>query len=185
MMTELEKMTAGERYDFSDAELAEHFREGRRRLERFNRVAVDDEAGYADALAALIPGVPASAKIVRPFFCDLGWRIDLGEEVFINMGCTFLDCGGITIGARTKLGPNCQLYTPQHPVDYMERRCPVETSLRITIGEDCWLGGGVVVCPGVTIGDRSVIAAGSVVTRDIPDDSLAAGNPAVVKRRLR
>ena len=167
-MTELEKMLAGGLYDFSDAELAEQFREGRRRVERFNRTPADDAAAYAAA-----------------FYCDLGWRIELGEEVFVNMGCTFLDCGGVRIGARTKLGPNCQFYTPQHPVDYLERRRPVETSFRITIGEDCWLGGGVVVCPGVTIGDRSVVAAGSVVVRDIPADSLAAGNPATVKRRLR
>ena len=88
------------------------------------------------------------------------------------------------IGARTKLGPNCQLYTPQHPVDYLDRRRPVETSFRITIGEDCWLGGGGVVCPGVTIGDRAVVGAGSVVTRDIPADSVAAGNPARIIRPL-
>jgi len=184
-VTELEKMLAGGLYDFSDAELAEQFREGRRRVERFNRTPADDAAAYAAALGALIPGIPASAKVVQPFYCDLGWRIELGEEVFVNMGCTFLDCGGVRIGARTKLGPSCQLYTPQHPVDYLDRRRPVETSFRITIGEDCWLGGGVVVCPGVTIGDRSVVAAGSVVVRDIPADSLAAGNPARVKRRLR
>ena len=177
-MTELEKMLAGGLYDFSDAELAEQFREGRRRVERFNRTPADDAAAYAAALGALIPGIPASAKVVQPFYCDLGWRIELGEEVFVNMGCTFLDCGGVRIGARTKLGPNCQPYTPQHPVDYLDRRRPVETSFRITIGEDCWHGGGVVVCPGVTIGDRSVVAAGSVVVRDIPADSLAAGHPA-------
>ena len=82
------------------------------------------------------------------------------------------------------IGPKCQLYTPTHPMDAEERCCPVETAHPITIGEDCWLCGGVIVCPGVTIGDRSVIAAGSVVTRDIPADCLAAGNPAVVKRRL-
>ena len=110
-MTELEKMLAGGLYDFSDAELAEQFREGRRRVERFNRTPADDAAAYAAALGALIPGIPASAKIVQPFYCDLGWRIELGEEVFVNMGCTFLDCGGVRIGARTKLGPNCQLYT--------------------------------------------------------------------------
>ena len=93
-MTELEKMLAGGLYDFSDAELAEQFREGRRRVERFNRTPADDAAAYAAALGALIPGIPASAKVVQPFYCDLGWRIELGEEVFVNMGCTFLDCGG-------------------------------------------------------------------------------------------
>ena len=96
-----------------------------------------------------------------------------------------LDGGGIEIGARTKVGPDCKLYTPQHPIDYRQRRRPVERGLRITIGEDCWLGGNVTVCPGVRIGDRCIIGAGSVVVHDIPDDSLAAGNPAVVKRKLQ
>ena len=108
----------------------------------------------------------------------------MGEGVFINANCTFLDGGGISIGDHTLIGPNCQLYTPHHPTDYLERRKPVETGKAIRIGDDCWLGGGVIVCPGVTIGNRCIIAAGSVVTRDIPDDSLAAGNPAVVKRKL-
>ncbi|WP_297129391.1 transposase family protein [uncultured Porphyromonas sp.] len=89
-----------------------------------------------------------------------------------------------SVGEHICIGPKCQLYTPTHPMDAEERRRPVETAHPITIGEDCWLCGGVIVCPGVTIGDRSVIAAGSVVTRDIPADCLAAGNPAVVKRRL-
>lgn len=184
-MSELEKMRSAQRYDFSVPELQRSFAEGRRRVERFNATSADDPAGRAEALAELIPGIPASATVVPPFFCDHGHGIRLGEGVFVNVNCTFLDSGMITVGARTKIGPNCQLYTPQHPTDYLERRQPVETGLPITIGEDCWLGGGVIVCPGVRIGDRSIVAAGSVVTRDIPDDSLAAGNPAVVKRKLR
>lgn len=156
-----------------------------RRVERFNRTPVDDAARVCRCARALIPGIPASAKVVQPFYCDLGWRIELGEEVFVNMGCTFLDCGGVRIGARTKLGPNCQLYTPQTPSTIWTaavrwRRVFASRSAR-TAGS----AGGVVVCPGVTIGDRSVVAAGSVVVRDIPADSLAAGNPATVKRRLR
>lgn len=184
-MSELEKMRSAQPYDFSVPELQRSFAEGRRRVERFNATSADDPADRAEALAALIPGIPASATVVPPFFCDHGHGIRLGEGVFVNVNCTFLDSGMITVGARTKIGPNCQLYTPQHPTDYLERRQPVETGRPITIGEDCWLGGGVVVCPGVKIGDRCIVAAGSVVTRDIPDDSLAAGNPAVVKRKLR
>lgn len=84
---------------------AEQFREGRRRVERFNRTPADDAAAYAAALGALIPGIPASAKVVQPFYCDLGWRIELGEEVFVNMGCTFLDCGGVRIGAARSSAP--------------------------------------------------------------------------------
>ena len=104
-----------------------------------------------------------------PFYCDHGHPIHLGEGVFINANCTFLDGGGITIGAHTLIGPNCQLYTPQHPMDYRERRKPIEVGRPITIGEDCWLGGGVIVCPGVRIGARLIIAAGSVVVHDIPE----------------
>ena len=119
-----------------------------------------------------------------PFHCDHGHGVVLGEHVFVNCNCTMLDAGLVRIGAHTKVGPNCQFYTPQHPMDHVERREPKETAYPITVGEDCWLGGGVIVCPGVTIGNRCIIAAGSVVTRDIPDDSLAAGCPAVVKRKL-
>ena len=98
---------------------------------------------------------------------------------------SFLDGGGIRIGARTLIAPDCKFYTPNHPMDYLERREPYEWSLGITVGEDCWIGGGSVICPGVTIGNRVVVAAGSVVVDDVPDDVLVAGNPAVVKRKLR
>ncbi len=95
-----------------------------------------------------------------------------------------LDGAMISIGNHCKIGPRCQFFTPQHPIDWQERMQPVETCLPITIGDNCWLGGGVTVLPGVTIGPRCIIAAGSVVVHDIPADSLAAGNPAVVKRKL-
>ena len=183
-MTELEKMRTGETYDFTAPDVVESLRRKRVNLARFNATPLDDPQAYEKALAALIPDHDPSARIIPPFFCDHGHPIHLGREVFINANCTFLDGGGISIGDHTLIGPNCQLYTPQHPMDYRERRKPVESGKAIRIGNDCWLGGGVIVCPGVTIGDRCIIAAGSVVTRDIPDDSLAAGNPAVVKRKL-
>ena len=108
----------------------------------------------------------------------------LGENVFINYNGTMLDGGLITIGSNTQVGPNCQFLTPNHPIDYIERRKPIERCSPITIGEDCWLGGGVTVCPGVTIGDRCIIGAGSVVVKDIPSDSMAVGNPCRVIRKL-
>lgn len=183
-MNELEKMAAGELYDFSSDEIDGSVRAARLKLQRFNRLVPGGEA-YPDALRDLLPAAHPSAVVVPPFFCDHGFPIRLGEGVFVNGGATMLDGGGIEIGARTKVGPDCKLYTPQHPIDYRERRRPVERGLRITIGEDCWLGGNVTVCPGVRIGDRCIIGAGSVVVHDIPDDSLAAGNPAVVKRKLQ
>lgn len=184
-MNEIDKMCAGEMYDFSQPEVLESLRNRRSNQARFNATPFDDTERYEAALTALIPNRAPSARIMPPFYCDHGHRIRLGEGVFINANCTFLDGGGITVGARTLIGPDCHLYTPQHPLDYLERRKPVERGHAITIGEDCWLGGNVTVCPGVKIGDRCIIGAGSVVTRDIPDDSLAAGNPATVKRSLK
>lgn len=142
------------------------------------------DGNYRKTIEDLIPGIPSTSVVNPPFQCDHGTGIVLGENVFVNYNCVMLDAGYIRIGRNTKVGPCCQFYTPQHPIDYMERREPKETAYPITIGEDCWLGGGVVVCPGVTIGNRCVIAAGSVVVKDIPDDSLAAGCPAIVKKRL-
>ena len=110
--------------------------------------------------------------------------IKLGENVFINYNGTMLDGGLISIGSNTQVGPNCQFLTPNHPIDFVERRKPIERCSPITIGEDCWLGGGVTVCPGVTIGDRCIIGAGSVVVKDIPSDSIAVGNPCRVIRKL-
>ena len=184
-MSELDKMRSGELYDFSTPEIVASNLQARRALERFNRAEADDEATRRAALEELIPDIPTTATIVPPFFCDHGHPIRLGEGVFVNGNATFLDSGGIRIGARTKIGPDCKLYTPQHPLDYEERRRSVERGLPIEIGEDCWLGGNVTVCPGVKIGDRCIVGAGSVVVHDIPDDSLAAGNPATVKRKLR
>ncbi len=182
-MTEFEKMRNQEFYDFSNEE-------GMRSIERANRLCAKlqtmtlGDADYRSVMEDLIPNFPATAAINPPFHCDHGHGIRIGEGVFVNYNATMLDGGLITIGARTKIGPNCQLVTPNHPIDYLERRKPIERCLPITIGEDCWLGAGVIVCPGVTIGDRSVIGAGSVVVKDIPADSMAVGNPARVIKNL-
>lgn len=168
---------------FSDPEIQESLRRAKALCAKLQAMSIYD-SGYRQLIEELIPNIPSSSAICPPFRCDHGNGIVLGEHVFINYNCTFLDGGFIRIGDHTLIGPNCQLYTPQHPVDYVERREPKETEYPITIGNDCWLGGGVVVCPGVTIGNRCIIAAGSVVVKDIPDDCLAAGNPATVKKRL-
>lgn len=184
-MTEVEKMMRNERYDYSDPEAMELNLRAHERAERLNATPYRRQEEYRAALRDLVPGIPDSSFVIAPFHCDFGFRIRLGEHVVINYNCTFLDGGGITVGDHTLIGPGCLLLTPHHPVDYRERRLPVETGRPIRIGDDCWLGGGVTVCPGVTIGNRCIIAAGSVVVHDIPDDSLAAGNPAVVKRKLQ
>ena len=136
----MEKMRSGELYCFAAPELQESFERAATLCARMRTMTVYD-GNYRKTIEDLIPGIV------------------LGENVFVNYNCVMLDAGYIRIGRNTKVGPCCQFYTPQHPIDYMERREPKETAYPITIGEDCWLGGGVVVCPGVTIGNRCVIAA--------------------------
>lgn len=184
MKTEYEKMRSQELYYFSDPEIHASLVHAKKVCARLRSMTIYDE-DYRLVIEELIPGIPQSTTICPPFHCDHGTGIILGENVFMNYDCIMLDGGYIRIGKHTLIGPHCQFYTPQHPMDYVERREEKETAYPITIGEDCWLGGNVVVCPGVTIGNRCIIAAGSVVTKDIPDDSLAAGVPAVVKRSLK
>lgn len=184
MKTEYEKMRSQELYYFSDPEIHASLVHAKKVCARLRSMTIYDE-DYRQVIEELIPGVPQSTTICPPFHCDHGTGIILGENVFMNYDCIMLDGGYIRIGKHTLIGPHCQFYTPQHPMDYVERREEKETAYPITIGEDCWLGGNVVVCPGVTIGNRCIIAEGSVVTKDIPDDSLAAGVPAVVKRSLK
>lgn len=184
MKTEYEKMRSQELYYFSDPEIHASLVHAKKVCARLRSMTIYDE-DYRQVIEELIPGIPQSTTICSPFHCDHGTGIILGENVFMNYDCIMLDGGYIRIGKHTLIGPHCQFYTPQHPMDYVERREEKETAYPITIGEDCWLGGNVVVCPGVTIGNRCIIAAGSVVTKDIPDDSLAAGVPAVVKRSLK
>lgn len=184
LMTEFEKMRNSELYDFSDAETMESIKHANRLCRRLQTMTSLD-ADYREVIEELIPGIPASTTVNPPFHCDHGNGIKLGENVFINYNCTMLDSGLITIGAHTLIGPNCQLVTPNHPIDDLQRRKTVETGYPITIGEDCWLGAGVIVCPHVTIGDRCIIGAGSVVVKDIPEDSVAVGNPARVIKKLK
>ena len=183
MKTEFEKMRSGELYDFADSEVLASVARANSLCARLSVMTAAD-SDYRPTIEQLIPGTPASTTIAPPFRCDHGHGIVIGEDTFINYGAIFLDGGMIRIGRNVKIGPSCRIYTPQHPIDYMGRRDTKETAYPVTIGDDTWIGGSVTICPGVTIGNRCVVAAGSVVIRDIPDDSLAAGNPAVVKRRL-
>lgn len=182
-MTELEKMRAGRLYNFGSPDITARLTVAKRLCTKLQTLTIGDK-GYRETLRELIPGIPDSTHIAPPFHCDHGTEIRMGHHTFVNYNCTMLDGGGITIGNHVLIGPNCQLYTPEHPMDYIARRDSVETGKPITIGDDTWLCGGVIVCPGVKIGSRCIIAAGSVVTRDVPDDCMAAGNPAVVKKKL-
>lgn len=183
-MTPFERMRSGALYDAQEPSLAAARLHARALLRDLNSSRPDDIEHRAHLLRALIPNAGTELTIEPPFYCDYGANLYLGDRVFLNFNCTLLDVAPITIGHRTLLGPNVQLYTPLHPIDAEERAKGLEYARPITIGNDVWLGGGVIVCPGVTIGDRSVIGAGSVVTRDVPPDVFAAGNPCRVLRTL-
>lgn len=177
MKTEFEKLRNQEWTDMYDEEIHKRLYEGKRKSCEFNQTFCNGP-GFRDALKNLIPSIPNSSTICPPFYCDYGDGILLGENVFINMNCTFLDGGYIMIGNNTLIGPNVQIYTPHHPKDAKQRRTLIEKSLPVTIGSDCWIGGGVIICPGVIIGDRVIVGAGSIVTKNIASDAVVAGNPA-------
>lgn len=179
-MTEREKMVRGDWFDPADKELTEARLRATRLMHRFNIEHTDHGEEYRQTMVELCPN--CKGFIRAPFYCDYGFNIHIGEDSFVNFDCVFLDLAPIRIGSRTLLGPKVQLLTAHHPMDARERATGKEAGRPIVIGDDCWLGGGVVVCPGVTIGDRAIIGAGAVVTRDIPADTVAVGNPARVIR---
>lgn len=176
-------MRSQQLYDFSDPEIFASLEHAKEVCTRLQTMTITSD-GYREVIEDLVPGIPEDSVICPPFHCDHGNGIIIGSNVFINYNCVMLDGAYIRIGDNVKIGPACQIYTPHHPIDHIERRECQESAFPVTIGEDTWLGGGCIICPGVTIGRRCIIGAGSVVVHDIPDDSLAAGNPAVVKRRL-
>lgn len=182
-MSEIEKMRNGELADMSAPELQKSFIHAKKLLARLRGMTTYDD-GYRDLLEELIPGLPVTSIICPPLYCDHGHGIRLAEHVFVNANCTFLDGAYITIGAHTLIGPDVKIYTPHHPMDFVERRGSKEYAYPVTIGEDCWIGGGSVICPGVTVGNRCIIGAGSVVTKDIEPDSVAVGNPARIIKKL-
>jgi maltose O-acetyltransferase len=184
MKTEKEKMLAGELYNALDKELSEERVKARLLIKALNDTREDETGERNRILKELLPNASEGLWLQPPFYCDYGYNITLGKNVFFNFNCVILDVAPVIIGSRTLFGPNVQIYTATHPVNYKERSSGLEFAKPITIGEDVWVGGSAVICPGVKIGDRSVIGAGSVVTRDIPDDVFAAGNPCRVIREL-
>lgn len=182
MKTQKQRMFDGEPYDAHSEEMVAIRRQTKKLLHRLNVTEYYSENSQA-ILNELCPNSAKNIHFEPPFHCDYGDHIYAGDKVFINFGGVILDGAKVTIGARTMLAPGVHIYTAQHPLDADERD-KWEDCKPVTIGERCWIGGHVTICPGVTIGDRCVIGAGSVVTRDIPADSLAVGNPARVIRKL-
>lgn len=179
--TEREKMLAGELYDPLDPELARLRVRARDLCSDLNATREADEDVRRRILVELLGAGGDTVWMQPPFNCDYGKNIHLGEKVFFNFGCVVLDVCEVRIGSFTLFGPAVQIYAATHPMDAELRRTR-ELGKPVTIGSDVWVGGGVIICPGVTIGSRTVIGAGSVVTRDLPDDVVAAGNPCRVLR---
>jgi maltose O-acetyltransferase len=178
-----ERMLAGEPYLF-DESLAADTRRCRVLLQLINGASPDQDEKRDDALRELLGSFGEGSNIRPPFRCEYGYQVHVGERVFANFGLVCLDVARITIGDDTRIGPGVQLLTPTHPLEPGPRRDGWESAEPITIGRNVWLGGAVVVCPGVRIGDDTVVGAGSVVTRELPAGVLAAGNPARVVRTL-
>ena len=174
-------MLAGELYDPLDPELVAGRERARDLCQDLNATREADAEGRRRILRALFGRGGDTVWMQPPFFCDYGSNIELGERVFFNFNCVVLDVCPVRIGDFTLFGPAVQIYTPMHPMD-AELRRRQEFGKPVTIGADVWVGGGAIILPGVTVGSRTVIGAGSVVTRDVPDDVFAAGNPCRVIR---
>ena len=183
MPTEREKMLAGEPYDPLDPELAAARARARDLCQDLNATREGHTGRLRRILQALLGAGGDTVWMQPPFFCDYGTNIELGAKVFFNFNCVVLDVCRVRIGSHTLFGPAVQIYTPLHPLDAGRRRRE-EYGAPVEIGDDVWVGGGAIILPGVRIGSRAVIGAGSVVTRDVPEGVFAAGNPCRVIREI-
>lgn len=182
-MTEYECMCAGRLFQFDD-EIRSMGLRARNLLEKYNTMPVASFEEKRQILTELFGRFGEGSYIQGPFYCDFGCRTYIGSHTHINFGATFLDGGTISIGDYVQIGPNAGLYTPVHPIDPDVRKTELELGRPIVIHDGVWLGGHVVVNPGVTIGKNSVIGSGSVVTKDIPDNVVAVGNPCRIIRSI-
>lgn len=182
MMDMKKRRDAGLAYISDESVFAEQA-ETRRILQRLNFMDRSDFEGIAEVVKELL-GKSEGAMINPPFYCDYGTHIEVGKNFFANYNCTILDVAKVKIGDNCLFAPNVSIYTAGHPVHPVARNSAYEFGKEVTIGDNCWIGGNSVICPGVHIGNNVVIGAGSVVTKDIPDWSIAAGNPCKVLRQI-
>ncbi|MDX2161922.1 MAG: sugar O-acetyltransferase [bacterium] len=179
-----ERMLAGELYIADDPQLAVESRRAASLVHHFNHSDPADPQARRALLIDLLGALGEGSEIRPPLLCDYGYQIHIGARTFINFGAVLLDVGRITIGDDVQFGPNVQLLTPTHPLDPEQRRAKLEAAEPITIANNVWLGGGVIVLPGVSIGENTVVGAGAVVTKDLPANVVAVGNPARIIRQL-
>ena len=190
-MTEKEKMLEGLPYNSRDRDIIAMYHRARKLFREYNRLNSENKKRQNEILSQLLNFKGEGVWIEAPFFCDYGENISIGENTFINANCFFLDNNRITIGKNGLLAPYVQIYTAGHPLSAQERIFEREGNTHyvtfakpVVIGDNAWIGGNTVILPGVTIGDNVTIGAGSVVTKDIPDNVLALGNPCKVVKQL-
>jgi len=183
-MTEKEKMLAGELYQAGDPELVNDRLQARKITKALNDSDPKEVELRSDLVKKLVGSCGKNFWIEPPFYCDYGTNIHVGDDVFFNFNCVVLDVTSVRLGDRVFVAPNVQFYAATHPIEAKPRREMWEFGKPIIIGNDVWIGGSSVICPGVTIGDRVVIGAGSIVTKSFPSDVVIAGNPARVIRGI-
>ncbi len=184
MASEKHKMLSGQWYNPLDKALSAERLAARKLQHQFNHSTPDDEALRRQLLKQWLPNSGKHVYIEPPFYCDYGYNIKTGNKVFFNFNCVVLDVASVSIGNNVFFGPAVQIYTVNHPLDAAERRTLQEQALPVTIADDVWIGGSAVILPGVSIGAGTVIAAGSVVTKDIPPGVVAGGNPCRVLKNV-
>lgn len=183
-MTEKEKMIIGQPYISMDQELLKDRQKAKEIAKQINDLDPLDLVKRNQLFKEAFGEIGEESFIEPPCHFDYGYNIKVGKNFYANYNCVFLDCAPITIGDNTMLGPNVNLYTASHPIEYRVRDKGVEYAFPITIGSHVWIGGNTTILPGVSIGDNTVIGAGSVVTKDIPSNVVAVGNPCKVIKTL-
>jgi len=183
-MTEKEKGALGQLYNPNDKELTAERIHAKTLCFEYNNTSPALTSNRTEILRKLLGKIFNNFLIEQPFYCDYGYNIEIGENFYMNHGGIILDGGKVRFGNNVFIGPNCGFYTPNHPFDKNQRNLGLEYVKPITIGDNVWFGGGVIVLSGVTIGENVVIGAGSVVTKDIPSGVIAAGNPCKIIKKL-
>ncbi len=183
-MTEKQKMIAGQLYRPLDAQLTKERLEAKLLFQKFNLMDETLKSERDKIIYQLLENKTHDLWIEPPFFCDYGYNIEIGKNVFINYNCCILDICKVRIGDNCMFAPNVQMYSATHPLEFEARNSGMELGKPITIGNNVWIGGNATICPGVTIGNGVVIAAGAVVVKDVPDNVLVGGNPAKVIKTI-